>query len=72
MKNKCAMGEEKKVFKVQVVEIKSAMMMKNVFWDKVIFKKMLLSEGEMIHGWKFVSTTSPQISSFLSFYKNPQ
>lgn len=50
MKNKGAMGGEKKVFKVQVVEIKSATMMKNVFSDKLTFKKMLLRGGEVIRG----------------------
>lgn len=62
--------EKKKVFKVQVVEIKSATMMKNVFSDKLTFKKMLLRGGEVVENSYRSSTISPQISSFLSFYKN--
>lgn len=59
--------ERKRVFKVQVVEIKSATMMKNVFRDKLYFRENPLLRGEeLIRGWKFLSTTSPQISPFLS------
>ena len=57
--------EKKKVFKVQVVEIKSATMMKNVFSDKLTFKKMLLRGGEVIRGWKFVSFINYFPSNFL-------
>lgn len=59
--------ERKRVFKVQVLEIKSATMMKNVFRDKLYFRENPLLRGEeLIRGWKFLSTTSPQISPFLS------
>lgn len=38
--------ERKRVFKVQVVEIKSATMMKNVFRDKLYFRENPLLRGE--------------------------